>query len=215
MRLFILLLTFTLIATSCRKFEEEKVVSRAEPFVPKNLYPIERLPAYVNRVAVMPCYYPDPDSTLLRFADDIFNQELSQERIFETVRIEPSYLEQAYGEGRMSSSSALPEGFLKAIEVKTMANAILFIDLNSYQPYKPMSLSVRAKLVDIKSGEFHWAIDETFDTGHANVIVGASIFQEKAQVRALSQKTTGSVLHSPRSFTKYIASTVFSTLPMR
>lgn len=215
MKIFTLFLTIILMATSCRKFEEEKVVARAEPFVPQNLYPIERLPAYINRVAVMPCYYPDPDSTLLSFADDIFNQELSQERIFETVRIQPSFLKRAYGEVRMSSSSTLPEGFLKAVEANTMANAILFIDLSSYKPYKPMSLSVRAKLVDIKSGEFHWAIDETFDTGHANVIVGASIFQEKAQVRALSQKTSGSVVHSPRSFTKYIASTVFSTLPMR
>ena len=78
-----------------------------------------------------------------------------------------------------------------------------------------MSLGVRAKLVDLKSGEFMWAIDETFDAGHAGVIVGASVFQEKAQVRALSAKTSGSVLHSHRVFSKYVASTTFSTLPMR
>ena len=78
-----------------------------------------------------------------------------------------------------------------------------------------MSLGVRAKLVDIKTGEFMWAIDETFDAGHASVIVGSNIFQEKEQVRALSAKTTGSVLHSPRIFAKYVASTTFSTLPLR
>ena len=92
-------------------------------------------------------------------------------------------------------------------------NGVLFTDLSSYKPYKPISISVRSKLVDIKSGEFLWAIDETFDAGHANVIVGASIFQEKSQVRVLSAKT-GSVLHSPRAFSKYVASTIFSTLPL-
>ena len=47
-----------------------------------------------------------------------------------------------------------------------------------------MSLGVRSKLIDLKTGEFMWAIDETFDAGHASVIVGASEFQEIAQVRA-------------------------------
>jgi hypothetical protein len=60
-----------------------------------------------------------------------------------------------------------------------------------------------------------WAIDETFDAGHASVIVGASQFQDISQVRALSNKTKGSVLHSPRNFTKYVASTVFSTSPKK
>lgn len=204
-----------LLITSCRKFEEEKVVARAEPFVPQNLYPTERLPAYFNRVAVLPCYYPDPDSTVLNYIDEVFQQELSQERIFETIILSPEYMRRTFGESRLASSGRLPEGFLKTIETETAANGVLFTDLNSYKPYKPISISVRSKLVDIKSGEFLWAIDETFDAGHANVIVGASIFQEKSQVRALSAKTTGSVLHSPRAFSKYVASTVFSTLPLR
>ena len=57
--------------------------------------------------------------------------------------------------------------------------------------------------------------DETFDVKYASVMVGSDIFQEKKQVRALSAKTSGSVLHSPRIFAKYVASTMFSTLPKR
>ena len=204
-----------LLVTSCRKFEQEKVVARAEPFVPQNLYPTERLPAYFNRVVVLPCYYPDPDSTVLNYIDEVFQQELSQERIFETIVLSPEYMRRTFGESRLASSGRFPEGFLKTIETETAANGVLFTDLSSYKPYKPISISVRSKLVDIKSGEFLWAIDETFDAGHANVIVGASIFPEKSQVRALLAKTTGSVLHSPRAFSKYVASTVFSTLPLR
>ena len=213
--LLIILPFLVLVFSSCRKLEQEKVLARAEPFVPSNLYPVERLPTYFNRVAILPCYHADPDTPLLDYIDNVFHQELAQERIFETIRISTDQMRKLFGFGRISSSSDLPENFLRTLDEQTGANGVLFVDLDSYRPYRPMSLGVRAKLVDLKSGEFMWAIDETFDAGHAGVIVGASMFQEKAQVRALSSKTSGSVLHSHRVFSKYIASTVFSTLPMR
>ena len=82
--LFVVLFSVTF---GCRRFEEEKIVAKAEPFIPKNLYPIERLPAYFNRVVVLPCYYADEDSPVLDYVDEVFHQELSQERIFETLRL--------------------------------------------------------------------------------------------------------------------------------
>jgi hypothetical protein len=215
MRFLILSIIAILFVSSCRKFEEEKVVARAEPFIPQNLYPTERLPAYLSRVVVLPAYYPDPDSTLLDFVDEVFQQELAQERIFETIILDPAYMKRTFGQSRFSSSGTLPESFLKTLETETAANAVLFTDFSSYNPYRPISLSVRSKLVDIKSGEFLWAIDETFDAGHSSIILGASIFQESSQVRALSSRTSGSVLQSPRAFSKYIASTIFSTMPLR
>ena len=170
---------------------------------------------HFTRVALLPCFHEDPDSPVLEFCDQIFHQELSQERIFEIVKLSPQDLKNIFGSRRVSSTRNLPANFLKIIESQTGANGVMFIDLDSYRPFRPMSLGVRSKLVDLKTGEFMWAIDETFDAGHASVIVGASQFQETSQVRALSDKTNGSVLHSPRNFTKYVASTVFSTLPKR
>lgn len=211
----IVLSLLTVVFSSCRKFEQEKVVARAEPFTPTNLYPVERLPAYFNRVVVLPCYHADPDSPVLIYIDDVFHQELAQERIFETIRLSTDDMIKLFGSRRISSSSDLPENFLRTLDEKTGASGVLFVDLDSYRPYRPMSLGVRAKLVDLKSGEFMWAIDETFDAGHAGVMVGTALFQQKAQVRALSSKTSGSTLHSHRVFSKYIASTIFSTLPMR
>ena len=94
-----------LTVTSCRTFEQEKIVARAEPFVPTNLYPIERLPAYFNRVVVLPCFHEDDDSPVLAYIDDVFNQELAQERIFETIRMSPSNMKRTFGKERVSSSS--------------------------------------------------------------------------------------------------------------
>jgi len=204
-----------LFVTGCRRFEEEKIVAQAEPFVPTNLYPIERLPKYFNRVVVLPCYYHDQDSPILGYVDEIFHQELSQERIFETIRLSSYQMKEHFGVERVDSSKPLPENFLRKLEELTAANGVLFVDLDSYRPYRPLSLGVRSKLVDLKSGEYMWAIDETFDSGHANVIAGANVFQKSSQVRAISSKTAGSTLHSPRIFSKYVASTCFSTMPSR
>ena len=120
-----------------------------------------------------------------------------------------------FGQGRVSSSGNLPENFLRVLEETTGANGAMIVDLTSFRPYRPMSIGVRAKLIDLKSGEFIWAIDETFDAGHASIQQSTAQFQERSQVRALSAKTNGSVLHSPRVFTKFVASTLYSTLPYR
>jgi hypothetical protein len=211
----IFLLLASLSAVGCRRFEEEKIVAQAKPFIPKNLYPIERLPAYFNRVVVLPCFYSDQDSPVLDYVDEVFHQELSQERIFETLRLSPVQMKEHFGVERVASNLPLPENFLMRLEELTAANGVLFVDIDSYRPYRPLALGVRSKLVDLKTGEFMWAIDETFDSGHADVIAGTRVFQAQAQVRALSAKTAGSVIHSPRAFAKYVASSCFSTMPMR
>ena len=210
--LSILLLSFTF---GCRRFEEERIVAQANPFIPQNLYPIERLPTYFNRVVVLPCFYSDQDSPILEYVDEVFHQELSQERIFETLRLSPEQMKEQFGVERVASNLPLPENFLRRLEELTAANGVLFVDIDSYRPYRPLSLGVRSKLVDLKTGEFMWAIDETFDSGHADVLAGTKLFQDQSQVRALSGKTSGSVIHSPRIFAKYVASSCFSTMPMR
>jgi len=211
----IFLLLASLSGVGCRRFEEEKIVAQAKPFIPKNLYPIERLPAYFNRVVVLPCFYSDQDSPVLDYIDEVFHQELSQERIFETLRLSPKQMKEHFGVERVASNLPLPENFLMRLEELTAANGVLFVDVDSYRPYRPLSLGVRSKLVDLKTGEFMWAIDETFDSGHADVIAATRVFQDHDQVRALSAKTSGSVIHSPRAFAKYVASSCFSTMPMR
>lgn len=213
--LSLLTLAFLVSLTSCRKFEQEKVIAEAEPYTPKNLYPIERLPTYFNRVALMPCFYPDSASSILDFADDAFYRELSQARLFEVVQITPEVCKELFGQPRFSSSHPLPSDFMEVLVAHTQANGVAFIDLHSYKAYKPLSLGVRCKLIDLKSGDFMWAIDETIDAGDASVIVAANHFQRGKHVNALSAKTASSVLQSPRLFTKFAAQTMFSTLPSR
>ncbi|MFP6886080.1 MAG: hypothetical protein VB997_00910 [Opitutales bacterium] len=208
-------LCIALACTSCRRFEQEQVVRKADPFRPKNLYPTERLPTSFSRVVVLPCHFADEASPLLRYVDDVFHQELAKQRLFETVRLTPERMKELFGQRRISSSEQLPDTFLIDLERATGANGVLLVDLDSYRPYRPLALGVRAKLVDLKSADFLWAIDETFDLGQAEVIVAANQFQREAQLGNVSARTTGSTLSSPRAFAKYVASSTFSTLPIR
>ena len=201
--------------SSCRHFEQEKVIRKADPFRPTNLYPTERLPASFSRVVVLPCHFADEASPLLRYVDEVFHQELAKQRLFETVRLTPERMKELFGQRRISSAEQLPDTFLLDLERSTGANGVLLVDLDSYRPYRPLALGVRAKLVDLKSADFLWAIDETFDLGQAEVIAAASQFQRKAQLGNVSARTTGSALISPRAFAKYVASSTFSTLPIR
>ncbi|SVD29572.1 uncharacterized protein METZ01_LOCUS382426, partial [marine metagenome] len=149
---------------------------------------------------VLPCHFADEASPLLRYVDDVFHQELAKQRLFETVRLSPERMKELFGQRRISSSEQLPDTFLIDLERATGANGVLLVDLDSYRAYRPLALGGRAKLVDLKSADFLWAIDETFDLGQAEVIVAANQFQRKAQLGNVSARTTGSTLSSPRAF---------------
>ena len=199
----------------CGKSAHDKAIAEAVPFSVTNLYPIERLPLYFNRVVVMPCSYEGNAPNILEFADDLVNQELAQARLFETVRLSTHDCKRLFGKERLSSADSLPDNFFELLKSETQANGVLFVDIQNFQPYRPLSLGVRAKLVDLNSGDFMWAVDETIDSAHASVIASAQIYQHRNHVRALSQKTSGSVLQSPRNFTKFVAHMLFSSLPTR
>ena len=70
----------------CGRFDRTSQTVQVVPFEVTNLYPIERLPVYFNRVIVMPCHLAGNSENISEFADDIINQELAQARLFETVR---------------------------------------------------------------------------------------------------------------------------------
>ena len=199
----------------CGRFDRTSQTVQVVPFEVTNLYPIERLPVYFNRVIVMPCHLAGNSENISEFADDIINQELAQARLFETVRFSTQSCKAFFGKERINSSDSLPDNFLDTLRSQTQANGVLFIDILSFKSYRPLSLSIRAKLVDLNSGDFMWAVDETIDSGHASVIAASKLYENMHHVRALSAKTSSSVLQSPRSFTKFVGHTLFKSLPSR
>lgn len=212
---FFIFLAFLIFSSSCRKSKQEKALAEAQPYTVTNLYPIERLPVYFNRVVVMPVHLGKSSQSISQFADDVLNQELAQARLFETVRLSTQSCKSYFGKERINSSDSLPDNFLEILKAQTQANGVLFVDVLGFQSYRPLSISLRAKLVDLNSGDFMWAIDETIDSSRASVIAASRIYENTHHVRALSAKTSSSVLLSPRTFTKFSAHKIFSSLPSR
>ena len=212
---FYFLLACLVFSAGCRKSKQEKALAEAQPFQVTNLYPIERLPVYFNRVVVMPVHLEASSQNISGFVDDIVNQELAQARLFETVRFSTESCKSYFGKERINSSDSLPDNFLEVLKSQTQANGVLFVDILGFQSYRPLSISLRSKLVDLNSGDFMWAVDETIDSSRASVITASRLYENTHHVRALSAKTSSSVLQSPRSFTKFSAHKIFTTLPSR
>jgi hypothetical protein len=212
---FFIFLAILIFSSSCRKSKQEKALAEAQPYTVTNLYPIERLPVYFNRVVVMPVHLGGLSQSISDFVDDVFNQELAQARLFETVRLSTHSCKSYFGKERINSSDSLPDNFLEVLKSQTQANGVLFIDVLGFHSYRPLSISLRAKLVDLNSGDFMWAVDETIDSSRASVIASSRIYENTHHVRALSAKTSSSVLQSPRTFTKFSAHKIFSSLPSR
>ena len=212
---FYILLASLIFFASCRKSKQEKALAEAQPYKVTNLYPIERLPVYFNRVVVMPVHLAGSSQNISEFVDDAVNQELAQARLFETVRFSKQSCKSYFGKERINSSDSLPDNFLEVLKSQTQANGVLFVDILGFQSYRPLSMNLRAKLVDLNSGDFMWAVDETVDSSHASVIAASRLYENTHHVRALSAKTSSSVLQSPRSFVKFTAHKIFSSLPSR
>ena len=202
--------------SGCRHSSRDGLVRRATPHEPTNLHAVERLPGNFQRVVVLPCHHEPEDELLVEYVDTVFRQELAKRRAFEPVFVNRAELRRMVGKSQLSPQEKLPENFLARLHAEHPGVAgVMFLEIFGYRAYKPLALGVRGKLVDLRSGDFIWAIDETFDAGNASVIAAAEDFQIREQVTTFSRHTHGSVLSSPRSFAKYVADAAFGTLPTR
>jgi len=211
-----LVLGISLFMGGCRHADRDKLVRKAAPHEPTNLHTVEKFPSNFKRVVVLPCHFLPEDQLLLDYIDSVFHQELAKKRLFEPVFINRSELRRMVGKTQLTPQEKLPENFLaRMLAEYPGVDGVMFLEIFGYRPYKPLSLGVRGKLVDLRSGDFIWAIDEIFDAGNASVISAAENFQRREQVTNFSRHSHGSVLASPRVFTKYVADAAFGTLPTR
>lgn len=185
------------------------------PFKSCNSYDAGDLPEDITRVAVLPIFSDKLEGELLENIDETFKGELLKQNRFEVITISRQQLYSDFQKMQFSSAEVLPSDFLGKLETISDSNAILFIDLTHYKPYKPVALGVRCKLVDVRSGEVLWAFDTLFDSGNPPVAVAARRFQLGHQKTQYPLDLSTSILKSPNRFAQYVAHDVFDTLPYR
>lgn len=182
-------------------------------YTPSNFQSVKSLPSHIRRVVLLPVYNGEVISPIWEHLDESFSGELGQRKLFEVVRANREQCDDWFRKTQWSSVEPLPANFLSLLQKKTQANAVLFVDITHYHPYKPLSLGVRSKLVDIVNGKILWSFDEVFDAGQLSVVAGVRDFYLKAQNTSYPLGYQQVNINSPRRFSQYVAHSMFLTMP--
>ena len=171
----------------------------------------------VTRVAVLPVSGDVQPAEALREMDNTFHAEFNKPQVFEGIRISRAELAQIIPGAQLSSTAPVPGELLLALRERYAAEAVLFTDITHYRPYRPISISVRTRLVSLKSNEVLWAIDSTFDSAEPAVAQAARTFSKLTEQNPVLLKAADSsgVLLSPQRFARFVAREIFATLPAR
>lgn len=171
----------------------------------------------VTRVAVLPLAGDVQPADALREMDRTFHAEFNKPQVFEGVRVSRSELSDLIHKDQLSSTEAIPRELLLALQQKYSAEAVLFTDVTHYRPYRPISISVRTKLVSLRTNDVLWSIDANFDSAEPAVAEAARTYSRLTEQNPTLLKASDSsgVLLSPQRFARFVAREVFATLPKR
>lgn len=211
------------LATACLVFAGCESVSHTDSartgpfFTPANTRGVDRLPATIRRIALLPVagLSTIPESSLARL-DESFLAELNRTARAESLLVSRDLLARLAGSRQLFSTDVLPHDLFTKLAGATQADAVLFVDLTAYSPYPPLKLGIRAKLVDIRSGEMLWNFDNLFDTNEPSVVNAArKHYLDSNPSSGGKGDLSSTVLQNPTRFGTYVASATFVTLPRR
>lgn len=187
----------------------------AKSYEAQNVYSLEFIPATMVRVAVLPSYHPEEDPAILASFDNTILSELTKNKLFELVRVDRTYLKKHFNFEQIDSTQPLPTSMMSRIIKDFGAQGVLFTDVTDYQPYRPIRVGLRSKLVDLRDGNLVWVFDDIFDSSQPNVSAAAQRYARRAAVDRFPLDTAESMLQSPQRFTRYVMHETFATVPSR
>jgi len=177
-----------------------------------NIKEVQAFPTHLRRVALLPLYKGRYDHLDLVSVEESISQELGKLNLFELVVVEPHRMDELFGVERYSSVETLPTKLLSKLHEVYAIDGIMLVDLTYYKAYQPVSMGMRAKLLDGHTGAIVWAADETFDTAEPAVSNSARKYFQTKSTTQYPLHQTRSVLYSPSRFSKYVAYALFDTI---
>jgi hypothetical protein len=167
------------------------------------------LSAQVRRVAVLPLSGPNGSADL----QAVLLSEMSKRNVFEIVPVFPSDLVALSGKAAWNADEALPEGFIEKVCVATGSDAVMFCQVTHYQPYPPLAVGWRLRLVERHGASTAWAADQVFDT-RDQAVAQLAWRHDGGNPDPWWPEPTGLAL-SPRRFGQCTAGVLLETLPRR
>lgn len=190
-------------------------VEQGPYFTPTNFRGEARLPADVQRVALLPVSGGSVAGEESAMAmDAVLLTALQQQTRFEVVVVSREDCHRLFGATSFSSVAALPHGFLERIANHYAVDAVLFTDLTVYKAYRPLVLGFRTKLASVRDVRLIWAFDEVFPADAQPMRNSVRSFYRRGDHPAPSDPVPA-VLQSPVRFGAVAADLMFRTLPPR
>jgi hypothetical protein len=142
-------------------------------------------------------------------------EQLVKSKKFEVVTVPAERLRSRTGRPAWTGTENLPPNLFEFLRREYGCDAVLFSELTAYHAYAPMVIGWRLKLVDARTGQILWAVDDLFDAARPAVANAAYHFEKRQD--ATADRSEGSWLgqNSPRRFGRYSAAALLDTLPER
>lgn len=180
-----------------------------------NLAGESQLPATLRRVVLLPAAGGAViDQESVAALDAVFVTELQKQNRFEIVPLTRAECNRRFHVQEFSSTGALPHDFLAILQRDYGADAVMFIDITVFKPYRPLALGVRSKLATVGDDvRLLWTFDNVFSATDERVANAARRHFLKSDRQGVPADFTQGVLQSPTRFATYVASEMFGTLP--
>jgi hypothetical protein len=167
----------------------------------------------IRRVVVLPVWVGEGTATESAAAlDPVFLTALQQEKRFEVVTLSRQECRRRYGVEALSSAMMLPHDLFESLKRDFAADAVLFMDLTAYYPYKPITLGLRGKLASLEDSRLVWTFDNVFSSeAPAAANSARNFFLDRD--RGVPADMIRTALQSPSNFAAYAAASMFATRP--
>lgn len=190
---------------------------RDGPFYqPRNFVGEAALPVALRRVVILPVHTADPElAETAGMLDAVLRGALQKQERFEVVVLSREDSRRWFGADSFASTAALPHGYVEKVAAKMGADALLFVDLTAYRPFRPLGLGFRAKLALASDSRIIWAFDEVLSTEDPGVTNAARRHELRSDRHGPPVDMSPAVLQSPGRFAAFVAESMFGTLPPR
>ncbi len=181
-------------------------------FTPAN-YSADATLGGIRRVVVLPVWVGEGTAVeTIAALDPVFLTALQQEKRFEVVALSRTECRRRYGAEALSAATSLPHDLFETLKRDFAADAVLFIDVTAYYPYKPITMGLRGKLAALDDARLVWTFDNVY-TAEAPLKPAKPKNFLLDNERGVPGDLTGSVLQSPAKFAAHAAASMFATLP--
>jgi hypothetical protein len=180
---------------------------------PSNFYVDKLRVAAVNRVVLMPVYAPGVGLSAEKDLDTQFQAQLNGTQLFEVVTLSREELARRFGQRAFHAAGILTDVMFEYIEQVSQADAVLFVDISSYQPYQPIRIGIRGKLISLRDREVLWAVDVLYDGSDKRISEAAVAYEKKSRAPFDKKHRYRSILGSPARFTAFAVDRCLQTLP--